>query len=115
MAPHFIWLKSHLLLISQALENSLQDDVASIRQRAARCMDIIAHSISTYLMAQNSNKLSEFDDDIEVALLFWTKMLQSIMEQLQDSEQIAGTKSIFCDVFSNIGVHVYERLPVEFN
>lgn len=118
MAPHFVWIKSHLLLLAQALENTIHDEIASIRQRTARCMDIIAHSIGNYLLEQSdaaaTKNGSEFEEDVQVALLFWSKILPSVTEQLQNTEreQCGATKSIFCDVFSNIGVHVYERLPV---
>lgn len=119
MAPHFVWIKSHLLLVAEALENTIGDDVPSIRQRTARAMDIIAHSIGNYLLEQSdaaSMKNShEFEEDVQVALLFWSKILPSVTDQLQDVQQSAATKSIFCDVFSNIGVHVYERLPVSAN
>lgn len=118
MAPHFVWIKSHLLLLAEALENTIQDDVSSIRQRTARCMDIIAHSIGNYLLEQSDATSTknghEFEEDVQVALRFWTKILPSVTEQLQDVQQSGATKSIFCDVFSNIGVHVYERLPVSF-
>lgn len=116
MAPHFVWIKSHLLLLAQALENTINDDVVSIRQRMARCMDIIAHSIGNYLLEQSdastAKNNNEFEEDVQVTLLFWLNVLPSVTEQLQDVDQSFGTKSIFCDVFSNIGVHVYERLPV---
>lgn len=112
MAPHHIWIKPHLLLIAQALETTIQDDVPTVRHRAARCLDIVAHSISTHLLSQSNAKSNEFDEDIEMALQFWSKMLDIITQQLQDLEQNATTKSIFCDAFSNIGVHVYERLSV---
>lgn len=112
MAPHYIWIKPHLLLIAQALESKIQDDVATVRHRAARCLDIVAHSISTHLLSQSNVKSNEFEVDIEMALEFWSKMLNIITQQLQDMEQNAATKSIFCDAYSNIGVHVYERLSV---
>lgn len=118
MAPHFVWIKSHLLLLSQALENTIHDDIASIRQRTARCMDIIAHSIGNYLLEQSDAAAAttgtEFEEDVEVALLYWSKILPSVTEQLQNmgDDQSGATKSIFCDVFSNIGVHVFERMSV---
>lgn len=112
MAPHFIWIKPHLILLSQALENTFLDDVASVRQRAARCLDVITHSINAYLLSQSANNAIEFEQDIENALLFWMKILQSITMQLQDNDQNVVSKSIFCDVLSNIGVNIYERLPV---
>lgn len=112
MAPHFVWIKSHLLLLAQALDNTIHDDIPSIRQRTARCMDIIAHSIGNYLLEQSDKNGGEFEEDVQVALLFWSTILPSVTEQLQDVDQSGVTKSIFCDVFSNIGVHVYERLPV---
>lgn len=119
MAPHFVWIKAHLLLLSQALENTIHDDVASVRQRTARCMDIIAHSIGNYLLEQSDASAArmgtEFEDDVELALLFWSKILPSVTEQLQDADQSGATKSIFCDVFSNIGVHVYERMSVRMS
>lgn len=112
MAPHYVWIKPHLILISQALEFAFLDDIASVRQRAARCLDVITHSINTYLLQQSANKASDFELDTEHALTFWLKMLQSITLQLQDIDQGVTTKSIFCDVLSNIGVNIYERLPV---
>lgn len=116
MAPHFVWIKSHLLLLADALENTIQDDVASIKLRTARCMDIIAHSIGNYLLEQSDHAVTkngnDFEEDVRVALLFWSKILPSVTKQLQDAEQSGATKSILCDVFSNVGVHVYERLPV---
>lgn len=116
MAPHFVWIKSHLLLVADALENTIQDNVASIRLRTARCMDITVHSIGNYLLEQSdaspAKNGNEFEEDVQVALLFWSKILPSVTAQLQDADQSGPTKSIFCDVLSNIGVHVYERLPV---
>lgn len=116
MASHFVWIKSHLLLVAEALEHTIHDDIASIRQRTARCMDIIVHSIGNYLLEQSdastASNGNEFDADVEMALAFWSKILPGVTEQLQDVKQFGATKSIFCDVFSNIGVHVYERLAV---
>lgn len=114
MAPHYVWIKPHLQLIAQALDHTLQDEIPTVRHRAARCLDIMAHSISSHLITQSNAKSSEFEADVEMALLFWSKMLQIITEQLQDLELGSATKSIFCDAYSNIGVHVYERLPVSF-
>lgn len=112
MAPHYMWIKSHLLLIAEALENTIQDEVATVRLRAARCLDVVVHSINMHLLSQSSLKNVEFESDVEIALQFWTKILSILTEQLQDSTQNSTTKSIFCDAFSDVGVHVYERLPV---
>lgn len=112
MAPHYIWIKPHLILISQALENAFLDDIPSVCQRAARCLDVITHSINAYLLSQSAINANDFEQDTENALIFWIKMLQSITAQLQDINQNVITKSIFCDVLSNIGVNIYERLSV---
>lgn len=112
MAAHFTWIKSHLNLIAQALENTLQDDVATVRHQAARCLDVIANGISTYLVKQSNQ--SDFESDIDVALEFWSKMLPIISQQLNDLDQRRQTRWTFCDAYSNIGVHVYERLAVSF-
>lgn len=112
MASHLNWIKQHLQLIAQALENTLQDDVATVRHQAARCLDVIANSISTYLVNQSHNKTNDFETDVELALAFWSKMFPIITQQLQDLEQKSRTRWTFCDAYSNIGVHVYERLTV---
>lgn len=113
MAPHYMWIKSHLLLIVDALENTLQDEAPTVRLRAARCLDVVVHSNSSYLLSQNNQKNVEFDIDVEIALQFWTKILDILTEQLQDLSLSSDIKSTFCDAFSDIGVHVYERLPVK--
>lgn len=112
MAPHYVWIKGHLLLIAEALESMLQDEIDSVRLRGARCLDVVVHSINTHLLSQSNNKSGDFESDMEVALQFWTKMSSILTEQLQDVTQSSAIKSIFCDGYSDIGVHVYERLPV---
>lgn len=112
MAPHYIWIKPHLLLIAEALESTLQDEIATVRLRAARCLDVVVHSINTHLLYQSNQKNAEFEHDIEIALQFWSKILAILTEQLQDLTQSSAIKSIFCDAYSDIGVHVYERLAV---
>lgn len=112
MAPHFIWIKPHLLLIAEALERTLQDDIQTIRLRAARCLDVVVHSINTHLLSQSNHKNAEFECDVEMALQFWSKIQNILTEQLQDLTLNSATKSTFCDAYSDIGVHVYERLPV---
>lgn len=112
MAPHYIWIKPHLLLIAKALECTLQDDIQTVQLRAARCLDVVVHSINTHLLSQSSQKNTAFECDVEMALQFWTKIEAILTEQLQDLTLNAATKSTFCDAYSDIGVHVYERLPV---
>lgn len=110
MAGHFTWIKPHLNLIVQALENTLQDDVATVRHQAARCLDVIANGIGTHLIKQSNQ--SDFENDIDRALEFWSKMIPIISQQLYDLDQRRQTRWTFCDAYSNIGVHVYERLTV---
>lgn len=112
MSSHFDWIKMQLKPISQALKNSMNDEVATVCQRSARCMDNIAHSISNALLNQSANKNPDFDDNVNLAIGFWAEILQNITEQLQ-SESVEGiTKSVYCDALSDIGVCVYERLSV---
>lgn len=106
MAPHFQWIRPHLLLIAQALQNTINNEHPSIQQRTALCLDIVAHSTSMCLVSSPSDEL------MEMALQFWLAMLPIVTQQLQDDKQIPITKSTLCDAFSNIGVHVYERLTV---
>lgn len=112
MAPHYVWIKPHLILIAEALERTLQDDIQTVRRRAARCLDVVVHSINAYLLSQSNEKNAEFECDVEMALQFWSKIQNIVTEQLQDLTLSAATKSTFCDAYSDIGVHVYERLPV---
>lgn len=115
MSSHFDWIKSHLVMIADALRNSMKDEVTTVRQRSARCMDIVAHSTSNSLLNQSANKSPDFDENVDMAISFWTEILRSITEQLQ-SEDIEGvTKSVYCDALSDIGVCVYERLPVIYH
>lgn len=113
MAPHYIWIKPHLLLIAEALETTLQDEISTVQIRAARCLDVVVHSINTHLLSENNQKNAEFERDVEMALEFWSKILPILTEQLQDLTQNSVTKSIFCNAYSDIGVHVYERLEVD--
>lgn len=106
MAPHFQWIKPHLPNIAVALQRTINDEITAIHQRTAQCIDIVAHSIGKHSLSQPS------DEFIEMALHFWSAMLPSITEQLQDINQTSTTKSTLCDALSNIGVHVYERLAV---
>lgn len=92
-------------LIARALERTLIDE-QSLQQRSAGCLDIVAHSISTTLLASPTPEI------IEVALQFWSTMLPIVMQQLQNADHMTVTKSSLCDALSNIGVHVYERLSV---
>lgn len=106
MAPHFQWIRPHLLLIAKALQNTINNEHPTIQQRTALCLDIVAHSTSMYLVSSPSDEL------MEMALQFWLALLPIVTQQLQDDKQIPTTKSTLCDAFSNIGVHVYERLTV---
>lgn len=115
MAPHYIWIKPHLLLIAEALECALQDDIQTVQLRAARCLDVVVHSINAHLLSQSNQKNNEFECDVEMALQFWSKIQQILTEQLQDLTLNSATKSTFCDAYSDIGVHVYERLPVRID
>lgn len=91
----------------------MNDEVLSIQLRCARCADIIAHSISNYLLtSSDARSTEEFDEDIEIALLYWTRILPTIIELLNKDETDETMKSILCDAVSNIGAHVFERLPV---
>lgn len=112
MSSHFDWIKLHLKPISQALKNSMKDEVVTICQRSARCMDNIAHSISNALLNQSTNKNPDLDDNVDLAINFWSEMLSSITEQLQSEQVESVTKSVYCDALSDIGVCVYERLSV---
>lgn len=112
MAPHYVWIKPHLLLVAEALECTLQDDIQTVRLRAARCLDVVVHSINAHLLSQSNQKNTDFECDVEMALQFWSKIQNILTEQLQDSTSNSATKSTFCDAYSDIGVHVYERLPV---
>lgn len=112
MAPHYMWIKSHLLLIAEALENTIQDEVSTVRLRAARCVDAVVHSINMHLLSQSGQKNADFENDVDIAQQFWLKIISILTNELQDPAQIPTIKSIFCDAFSDIGVHIYERLPV---
>lgn len=112
MARHFHWINEHLNFIATALQNALVDEEPTIQMRAARCLDIIANAINLYLLSQSNCTDGDFDEKVKNCLQFWNKMLPCICEQLQRPDQTAALKSILCDVYSNIGVHVFERLPV---
>lgn len=112
MAPHYTWIRAHLLLIAESLESTLQDEIPSVRLRAARCLDLVVHSINTHLLSQSSTKNADFENDVEIALQFWSKIFTILSDQIEEPTQNSATKSTICDAYSNIGVHVYERLPV---
>lgn len=51
-------------------------------------------------------------NEIELCSSFWTGVMSKVIEQIQQSNDVAALKSICCDALSNIGSHIFERLEV---
>lgn len=45
-------------------------------------------------------------------LAFWLEMLPALTEQIQNIEQNPVVRTMCCDAMGDVGVHVYEKLPV---
>lgn len=98
-------MKQHLPLISEALKNGFDDNELILY--AVRCLDVIGYSMNTYLLTNAINA-----DYLNICLQFWLTMLPCITKQIQDPNQPVALKIVCCDTLSNIGIHVFERLPV---
>lgn len=107
LAPHFLLLKDHLELIEIALEKSLSDSQAEIRLYTAKTLDTIGHSMSAYLI----EKAAGDTDELSVCVNFWLKILPSVIQKIQGQTQNPALKVSLCDFMSNIGIHIFERLP----
>lgn len=115
MGRRIHWIKDHLNLISIALKNSFVDDEPTVQMRSARCLDVIANAINLHLLAQSNSREGNFDDQVKHCLQFWIEMIPSVVDELQRLDQSPVLKTTLCDVFSNIGVHVFERLEVNIS
>lgn len=129
MGRQFILIADHLHLVSAALENVFNDGNSDIRLHTAKCLDVVGHSINTHLIETGKclqwkyfsifNNLEFFEDgsnshEVNECLKFWLTMIPKVIDQIQIESNEANVKSVCCDALSNIGVHVYERLPVRF-
>lgn len=52
MTSHYLLVKSNLEFIGKALLNSFKDPVPDVRLYASRVLDLIGHSMNTYLSSQ---------------------------------------------------------------
>ncbi|XP_055530262.1 HEAT repeat-containing protein 6 [Wyeomyia smithii] len=107
MTSHYSLLVDHLALVAEALKKTFKDAVPEIRLYTARVSDLLGHAISTSLLSEVTITQKELADCVD----FWTEMLPSITEQIQDAQQSPMLRTICCDAIGNLGVHVYEKLP----
>uniref|UniRef100_A0A182K443 HEAT repeat-containing protein 6 n=1 Tax=Anopheles christyi TaxID=43041 RepID=A0A182K443_9DIPT len=107
MASHFSLLADHLPMVAQALVNAFGDPLSEIKLYAGRLLDLLGHAIHTALLLQD--KIDQ--EQLNVALEFWTTIMPTVTEQIQDVYLIATLRSVCCDALGNIGVHVYEKFP----
>ena len=52
------------------------------------------------------------NDEILLCQSFWTTIMPHVIKKVQDPTQNAIFRGVLCDFMSNIGVHIFERLPV---
>ncbi|XP_058828789.1 HEAT repeat-containing protein 6 [Topomyia yanbarensis] len=107
MTLHYSLLADHLPLVASALLKSFRDSVPEIRMCAARVLDLLGHAINTSLLL----KVTTDPQELIVSVHFWTTMLPTVTEQIQDIDQNPMMRAVCCDAFGNMGVHVYEKLP----
>lgn len=112
MVRHIDWVANDLDLVATALQRTLNDDDTSIQLCAAQCVDTITNAINLRLLALSNQSNAAFDELLHLCFGFWVKMIPSMGECLQDWNQSTTLKSTLCDAFSNIGVHIFERLEV---
>uniref|UniRef100_A0A182PQC7 HEAT repeat-containing protein 6 n=1 Tax=Anopheles epiroticus TaxID=199890 RepID=A0A182PQC7_9DIPT len=107
MASHFSLLADHLPMVAQAVVNAFGDPLSEIKLYAGRLLDLLGHSIHTELLLQDNID----PEQLNVALQFWTTVMPTVTEQIQDVYLVATLRSVCCDALGNIGVHVYEKFP----
>ncbi|XP_038119587.1 HEAT repeat-containing protein 6 [Culex quinquefasciatus] len=107
MTSHYSLLVEHLPLVAQALQASFRDAIPEIKLYAGRVLDLLGHAINTSLLL----KVTIDPDELTNSVAFWTAMLPTVTEQIQDMQQNASLRAICCDALGNLGVHVFEKLP----
>ncbi|XP_053684923.1 HEAT repeat-containing protein 6 [Sabethes cyaneus] len=107
MTSHYSLLTDHLAPIAEALKRTFKDSVPEIRLYTARVADLLGHAISSSLLLKATIGQKELSDAVD----FWTEMLPAIREQIQDAQQSPMLRTVCCDAYGNLGVHVYEKLP----
>uniref|UniRef100_A0A182XYY6 DUF4042 domain-containing protein n=1 Tax=Anopheles stephensi TaxID=30069 RepID=A0A182XYY6_ANOST len=107
MASHYSLLADHLSVVAQALVNAFSDPLPEIKLYAGRLLDLLGHAIHTELLLQD--KIDP--EQLNVALQFWTSIIPTVTEQIQDVQLVATLRSVCCDALGNVGVHVYEKFP----
>ncbi|XP_052899579.1 HEAT repeat-containing protein 6 [Anopheles moucheti] len=107
MTCHYSLLADHLPLVAQALINAFGDTLSEIKLYAGRLLDLLGHAIHTQLLLQD--KIDP--EQLNVALHFWSSIIPTVTEQIQDVRLVATLRSVCCDALGNIGVHVYEKFP----
>uniref|UniRef100_A0A1B0CTX9 HEAT repeat-containing protein 6 n=1 Tax=Lutzomyia longipalpis TaxID=7200 RepID=A0A1B0CTX9_LUTLO len=106
MSAHIGIMLGHLKPIAQAIRAGLESDASAIVVNSAKALDFIAHSITQYFLNASTVKAT---GELEDALMLWTVTLPAVTEHLQGT--VTNVKVICCDALSNIGGHVYEKLP----
>uniref|UniRef100_A0A1A9VP31 HEAT repeat-containing protein 6 n=1 Tax=Glossina austeni TaxID=7395 RepID=A0A1A9VP31_GLOAU len=107
MCGHFFLFSTHLSQICEALQESLHDILSDIRLYAARCIDSCVYQIGKHIeiCGASQSKVQDFDH-------FWSRILPNIISHLRsDSNELPAIKVCLCDVLSNIGIVMFERLP----
>lgn len=69
-----------------------------------------------YVSVSNPNRfvlpVTIDQEELNASVDFWVTMLPIVTEQIQDIQQNASLRGICCDALGNLGVHVFEKLPV---
>uniref|UniRef100_A0A1Q3FXF7 HEAT repeat-containing protein 6 n=1 Tax=Culex tarsalis TaxID=7177 RepID=A0A1Q3FXF7_CULTA len=107
MTSHYSLLVGQLPLVAEALRASFRDAIPEIKLYAGRVLDLLGHSINTSLLL----RVTVDPDELTNSVAFWTAMLPTVTEQIQDMQQNAALRAICCDALGNLGVHVFEKLP----
>ncbi len=123
MWPHYLLLKDHLQPISTALWICLSDSSFDEKYHASRALELIGSAMNNFLsqgiLIENIFKSfnyhkhlaeSKTPEDAECSILFWTRLLPTIFENMQDLNQSPTLRAALADALSNIGVHNYEKL-----
>uniref|UniRef100_A0A182Q6Z2 HEAT repeat-containing protein 6 n=1 Tax=Anopheles farauti TaxID=69004 RepID=A0A182Q6Z2_9DIPT len=99
MTAHYSLLADHLSLVAQALMNAFGDAQFEIKLYAGRLLDLLGHAIHTSLLLKD--KIDA--DELTVALHFWTEVIPTVREQIQDVQLAPSLRSVCCDALGNIG------------
>lgn len=108
MTNHFPLLRHNLHWIAQAITVSLKDAYEKCHLFAIRAIDYMGHAMNQNLTL-TPHTSPHFVSDLNEGIAFWADVLPDLSEHIQKPNLVI--RSLGCDAISNVGAHIYEKLP----